>query len=447
MTLRNRVLSTVRRTNREPAELAAPPLPPPPVPPTSTPSATRLRLHFLDGIRGLAAFYVLIFHSLTIAVPQDSQSLSTPMQTLRSAFGYGHFAVATFIVLSGFSLTLPMARASSLELRDGFANYIRRRARRVFPPYYAALALSIAAILASSIVPGADTSAREDALSAGSVVSHLFLVHNLNFDWAFRINGPMWSVATEFQIYFLFPLILLPLWRRVGPALTVAICWAGACAIQFGLPAEQNFSWAAPWFVGSFALGMWAAFIGFGESSAGPSDDQLAHASPSDTRQVPWGWLALALLALLVGILALGGGDLPLLTLDAIVSVMSLCWILACVSRFRTDSSASNDQPQRSNRPTLNGVLGSRPMVLLGSFSYSLYVLQHPFLRLTEALLGRMSWSFETILWTQLIVGTPAIMAASYLFAQFFELPFTTGSPLLDSLRRKLLPRRFAPQT
>lgn len=46
------------------------------------------------------------------------------MRVLRSVFGYGHFAVAVFIVLSGFSLTLPMARASTLQLRDGFPNYL-----------------------------------------------------------------------------------------------------------------------------------------------------------------------------------------------------------------------------------------------------------------------------------------------------------------------------------
>ena len=48
----------------------------------------------------------------------------------------------------------------------------------MFPAYYAALALSIAAVMASTVVPGADTSAREEALGFGSVVSHLSLVHN-----------------------------------------------------------------------------------------------------------------------------------------------------------------------------------------------------------------------------------------------------------------------------
>lgn len=53
-----------------------------------------------------------------------ARTLCIAMRVLRSVFGYGHFAVAVFIVLSGFSLTLPMARASTLQLRDGFPNYL-----------------------------------------------------------------------------------------------------------------------------------------------------------------------------------------------------------------------------------------------------------------------------------------------------------------------------------
>lgn len=404
-------------------------------------AAPRLRLHFLDGIRGLAALYVLLFHSLTIAVPQDNQQLSAPMRVLRALFGYGHFAVAVFIVLSGFSLTLPMARKASLQLRNGFGNYVWRRCRRVMPPYYAALALSIVAILASSLIDGADTTAQEEALTPGSIISHLFLVHNMNFDWAFRINGPLWSVATEFQIYFLFPLVLLPLWRRIGALPTVVLCWAAAALLQFGVPESQNLAWAAPWFVGSFALGMWAAFIGFSPGFR-----------RSWAQDFPWGTAALVLLGAVALALAIGGGTWPLIYLDAVVSVMALCWILACVARYHRseaedaeadDADDTNpNERQPSTSLTLNGVLGSKSMVLLGSFSYSAYVLQHPLLRLTETLLGRTSMSFEMILWVQFLIGTPIILAASWLFAQFFELPFTTGSPLVDWLRQRLLPKQ-----
>jgi len=55
--------------------------------------------------------------------------------------------------------------------------------------------------------------------------------------------------------------------------------------------------------------------------------------------------------------------------------------------------------------------------------------------------------SFAAALWVQLAFGTPVILAASRLFAQLFELPFTTGSPLLTSLRQRLRPQTTKAET
>jgi hypothetical protein len=49
------------------------------------------------------------------------------------------------------------------------------------------------------------------ALSLGSVASHIFLIQDLHASRAFRINSPMWSVATEWWIYFAFGLIVIEL--------------------------------------------------------------------------------------------------------------------------------------------------------------------------------------------------------------------------------------------
>lgn len=381
----------------------------------------RARLHFLDGLRGLAAMYVLIFHSLTINVPQEGE-LGPVMRGLRSVFGYGHFAVAVFIVLSGFSLMLPLARHGTLHLERGFGPYMWRRCRRVFPPYYAALALSVGAILVAS------SESKAAALSPGSILSHLFLVHNLDFDWAFRINGPMWSVATEFQIYFLFPLVLLPLWRARGAAFTIAVAWAAALVVHFALPAGENFAWAAPWFVGSFAMGMWGAIVAY---SGGDATRRFADR--------PWGWVALVALTVLVAILATSGRSLALPLFDLIVSVLALAWILACVRRHQERAAAGLEETR------MNRFLGSPSMVLLGGFSYSLYVLQHPLLRLTEKVLGQTSLGYEAVLWVQFLVGTPLIMAASLLFAEIFELPFTTGSHVLAAINRRRAGRGKSP--
>lgn len=391
-------------------------------------AGSRPRLLFLDSMRGLAAMYVLVFHSLTIAVPGDP-TFSPPLRVLRSVFGYGHFAVCVFIVLSGFSLMLPLAHAGATKV-NGVRPYLRRRCRRIMPPYYAALALSILAILGASLVPGASTAARDDVTDGGKVLSHILLIHNWNLDWAFALNGPMWSVATEWQIYFLFPLVLLPLWRVIGPLPTVLLTWSLAFALHFVVPTSYNFYWAAPWFIGSFAAGMWGASVCF--SPSGPGRGLVA---------VPWNRVAWGTLGILTVALFVRGRAQPLPVFDAIVSILALAWILSCVRHHASTAAASpTDQIQRGHRATLHRLLMSRPLCLLGAFSYSIYLLQHPLLRFTEAVLGQSSLSAEAILWTQLLIGTPLILAVSWIFAQFFEFPFTSGSHPLGALRSATLP-------
>ena len=374
----------------------------------------RLRIHALDGIRGLSALYVLLFHSLHLELDADEGSLSPPMQAVRAIFGYGHFAVAVFIVLSGFSLMLPLAQRGSFELLRGFRHYLLRRSRRVLPAYYGALVFSIAAILLSSILVD-NSEVRANALSPGSLWSHVFLVHNWNLDWVFRINGPMWSVATEWQIYFLFPLVLLPLARRLGPSATVAIVWAAALTLHFALPDDRNLAWAAPWFVGSFAIGMWGASVAFDPDHR---DAPVA--------QAPWAAITVSCFVGLVIILAIWDEQWSLPVLDLLVSIGSIAGILTCVRIHMRRDELDAPPPPRAY-----AALDSRPVTWLGAISYSTYLLQHPLLRLTEQVLNRTGLGFEGAHWVQLFVGTPLILATSWLFAEFFELPFTTGSHLL----------------
>jgi peptidoglycan/LPS O-acetylase OafA/YrhL len=101
---------------------------------TPQPKKESLHLNFLDGIRGLAAFYVLLFH---IIANGDSKLLSDSL--LLNFLRFGHEAVVVFIVLSGFVLTLPVVRSSQLTLTGGLVGFFKRRGRRILPGYYAAL--------------------------------------------------------------------------------------------------------------------------------------------------------------------------------------------------------------------------------------------------------------------------------------------------------------------
>src|SRR5207253_7690819 len=66
------------------------------------------RLAFIEGLRGIAALYVVFTHFGSMIDPSHlSGTKSTApewLQTLIHPFWYGHLAVAAFIVLSGYCL-------------------------------------------------------------------------------------------------------------------------------------------------------------------------------------------------------------------------------------------------------------------------------------------------------------------------------------------------------
>jgi peptidoglycan/LPS O-acetylase OafA/YrhL len=262
----------------------------------------------------------------------------------------------------------------------------------------------------------------QSALGPGSIISHVLLVHNATYSWVYRINGPLWSVATEWQIYFLFALVLLPLWRRAGAAVTALAAWVLSSIPFFALPPEINLSWACPWFVGSFALGMAGAVIGFAPGYDGSFLRNRA----------PWSAMTWLVLAVIVAVVATGRIDtwgLP--ATDLIVSCLAFCWINSLVQA----SDRTSSQPGVMLR-----LLGSRTLVYLGGFSYSLYLVQFPLVRLADRLVTRLPLSRDAILASELLIVTPVILFVAWVFSELFERPFTTGGTLLPALRRRFDP-------
>src|SRR5579884_3183604 len=112
------------------------------------------RLPFLEALRGLAALYVVIGHICTLADPARllGRTDHAP-EWLRSAmrpFQYGHLAVAAFIVLSGFCLQLSLFSNADGKIGN-LKRWFTRRAKRILPAYYGALALSLVVALTVTV--------------------------------------------------------------------------------------------------------------------------------------------------------------------------------------------------------------------------------------------------------------------------------------------------------
>lgn len=155
----------------------------------------RGRLTSLDGLRGVAAVAVVIFHMTDGQLP-----------------AHGYLAVDLFFMLSGFVL----AGAFEDRLRAGltFLSFMRERLARLYPLYAAGLAIGLAGALRST--------------PAGHVLPEW--AENMCFGAAggFGLDAPLWSLVMEVAVGALFA---GGLWRFGNRALAALVVGAGIALV------------------------------------------------------------------------------------------------------------------------------------------------------------------------------------------------------------------------
>ena len=348
----------------------------------------RKRLAGLDGIRGLAALFVVINHIFLRAFPGYPVDNAPAWAAW---FIYGRFAVVVFIVLSGFSLALSPARHGwRLESIRTFAV---RRARRILPAYWAALAFSIAIAWLVVPPPGQGLPGSRSAIVNGLLVQ--------NIVGAPSPNRSLWTMAVEAQLYLVFPLLLLTVRRYGGLAMVAAVTLVVAAVGVVGphVPRLDTFViQSAPDLAALFAIGIMAAGI-VGASRA--------------RRSWPWGWFALAAAAPVFAVIWWRGSVWTLGHLFWVDLAFgpAIALLLAALATGRP-------------KPLLR-VLDSRPLRSLGMSSYSLYLIHGPVVIVVyeKFVAERFRHGVPAFLLTAALV-LPITIALSKLFAAAFERPF-----------------------
>ena len=197
------------------------------------------RLPELDGVRGLAVLFILIWHFVGIPLHPAGIHLTPGIWALgfKNSLIIFKSGVDLFFVLSGFLITgiLLDHSASSSYYRTFFA----RRICRTFPLFYILLAIFVVARAAGASGP----------LFAGAIPLEAYVSMTQNYFMAHRGSygaiwlSATWSLAIEEQFYLVFPFVVRCLRGVLLPLLGAGII--GAAALRVGCYWRFGDDWAA----------------------------------------------------------------------------------------------------------------------------------------------------------------------------------------------------------
>jgi peptidoglycan/LPS O-acetylase OafA/YrhL len=215
----------------------------------------------LDGVRGLAALAVLVYHVWLYTQPDPSAGrranwFDYPLHELR-------LGLVAFFVLSGFLLYRPWVRAAIAGAqRPRLGPYALRRAARLMPAYYLALVASVVLLWPAHGTPGVRL--------PNADWMWLFAVfgENLHPGTVLKLNPPMWTLAVEASFYVALPLLGWVALRMRGgrarqalvPLLAIGLGVGWNLAIA-GRDLTMVMSKVLPPMLPYFGLGMLAALI------------------------------------------------------------------------------------------------------------------------------------------------------------------------------------------
>lgn len=187
------------------------------------------RVNCLDGLRGVAALWVLVGHCLFLT-GASLPVLNTP-----------DLGVDLFILLSGFLMVFQYQQRSHYEnwgqVRTWIAFWIRRFFR-IAPLYYLALLVALPlgqalyadrTVIDAMLGHAAQSPERYLDSSLTNVLAHISFLFGFFPSHAFRTPLPDWSLGLEMQFYAAFPFLILLL-RKCGWEWMVAVA-AGLAAV------------------------------------------------------------------------------------------------------------------------------------------------------------------------------------------------------------------------
>jgi peptidoglycan/LPS O-acetylase OafA/YrhL len=347
--------------------------------------AARGRLHGIDGLRAVAAVSVLVFHVWKYSSPAGPVDLGYV-----SRFALPHLAVGVtlFFTLSGYLLYRPVV--TSLLATGNLPSarrYFRNRALRILPAYWVILGV-IAILLPAALVRDGSSN-----VVLGRLVGHPGqLLANVGFSQNYVPSSvdtgiaPAWSLAIEVVFYLALPglaLLAFVWYRRAAtirrqclalliPAIVLLVLGSlGRAATVWLLPpgdhpghdiVARSFLANGDLFAPGMALAVLHVFLQRGQWRL-----------PRYWRQVAWAALVGDVLCTVVL------SDKEIIWRWGLLNPYQRLTSLACLLLLALVVLPHNSHDKAA---VLVRLLESRPLVLTGLASYSLFLWHEPMIRL-----------------------------------------------------------------
>jgi peptidoglycan/LPS O-acetylase OafA/YrhL len=357
-------------------------------------SSQSQRLAFIDFLRGFACLWVIGTHAhagwTNVYLPAGADNI------LQSAFiwflGLGGKGVDLFIVISGFCLTYPLIKVTdgSIVFKDlDLKRFLIRRGQRILPVYYTVL---MACTLALSFgITFAPFQGMRD------VIPYAFLVQNWIPSYHARINGTLWSVAMEAQLYATLPLILLLVkkipYRVVLSAFVILSAMIGILSKSVLLTTFVNplSHTAMPVHFGEFVLGIVAA---------------IAVRQGKSIRTAALG--AVAIVCTCIGGLGhISKGGAVISGLGYTAWGITFCIVVILLSRVKNEIWDSNPVSKLVSR--------------VGLISYSMYAIHFPIMLVLERYKNVFGTHPLQQLSAFMLIGFPSVLVASLVLFHLVE--------------------------
>ncbi len=373
-----------------------------------------IRLPFLDGLRALCAIWVLIGHSHLFAYGWKShQSVWTQAANV---FLYLHLGVVVFLVLSGFCLILPVLRNGN-RLPMSISRFFKARALRILPPYYACLVLILLLNYVFPIVAwGRHPQGLTDTISWQALSVNFALLQDFFPQYA-NINGPFWSIAIEWHIYFLFPIVVAMLARFGGRGMLIGglvfaamINWSAMHAPMW-MDAIGVTILSPSYFFYLFVFGCFAGYLSFALES---KYLELRNGMLAVFAAIAFTWFVYLIRRYsIVDAKSAGVFFDHAKTIDMVFAVMVMVFLV-----FLASATTSKV------RAKLLHLLEFKPLVSIGHFSYSLYLVHIPILAVVhhQVELLQLPTNFEHLHFAFVaLIGGACSLVFAWGFSRIFE--------------------------